>query len=67
MAETVTMDKVYKQLKLIERNMVTKQEMERMLESVEIMSNEDTMEQIKQSEEDIKSGRIKEIKSVSDI
>lgn len=33
--------------------MVTKEEMEQILETMEILSNPDTMEQIRQSEEDI--------------
>ncbi|MEK6862522.1 MAG: hypothetical protein AABY07_11275 [Nanoarchaeota archaeon] len=67
MVETVTLNKVYEELKLIEKKMLTKEEMERILETLEIISNENTMEQIRQSEEDIKNGRIKEVKSVSDI
>ncbi len=67
MAETVTMNKIYDELKQIEKKMVTKEEMESILETVEIMSNPDTMEQIRQSEEDIQAGRIKEVKSVRDI
>lgn len=67
MTETVTLDKVYKELKLIEEKMLTKEEMERILETIAVLSNENTMEQIRQSEEDIKFGRIKEIKSVREI
>nr|MBI4156571.1 hypothetical protein [Candidatus Woesearchaeota archaeon] len=67
MTETITINKIYEELKLIERNMVTKDEMERMLETIEIMSNENTMEQIRQSEKDIKAGRVKEVNSMDDI
>ena len=64
MPETITIGKVYDELKTIERKMVTKEEMKRIIDTIEILSNPDTMDQIRQSEEDIKSGRIKEVKSV---
>jgi len=67
MPETITIGKVYDELKIIERKMVTKDEMERIIDTIEILSNPDTMEQIRQSEDDIGSGRIKEVKSVCDI
>lgn len=67
MAETVTMNKIYDELKQIEKKMITKEEMEKILETAEIMSNPDTMEQIRQSEEDIRAGRAKEVKSIRDI
>ncbi len=67
MAEIVTMNKIYDELKQIEKKMVTKEEMEKILETAEIMANQDTMEQIRQSEKDIRAGRVKEVKSVSDI
>ena len=67
MAGTVTMNKIYDELKQIEKKIVTKEEMEKILETVEIISNQNTMEQIRQSEEDIQAGRIKKITSVRDI
>ncbi len=67
MTETVTINKIYDELKAIERKMVTKEEMEQILETMEILSNPDTMEQIRQSEEEIKSGKVKEVKSARDI
>lgn len=67
MTETITINKVYDELKVIERKMVTKEEMEQILETMEILSNPDTMAQIRQSEEDIKSGKVKEVKSARDI
>lgn len=67
MAEAVTIGKVYEEVKAIERNMVTKEDFDRILETIEILSNANTMEQIRASEEDIRHGRVKEIKSSSDI
>ncbi len=67
MVEAITINNIYDELKTIERKMVTKEEMERILETIEILSNQDTMKQIRQSEEDIQDGRIKEVKSARDI
>ena len=67
MPEAITIERVYDELKLIERNMVTKEEMERIVDTIEILSNPDTMEQIIRGEEDIKNGRVKAVKSVRDI
>ena len=67
MAETITINKVYDELKAIERKMITKEEMGRFLETLEILSHPNTLEQVRQSEEDIRAGRVKAIKSVRDM
>ncbi len=67
MAEAISMDKIYGELKAIEKKMVTKEELERILETVEIMANVDTIEQIRESEGDIAAGRAKVVKSARDI
>ncbi len=41
--------------------------MDSLIETVEILSDEEFMEQIKESERNIKEGKIKEIKSKKDI
>ena len=65
--KVINLADVYRKLKVIEQSMVTKRELESALETVMILSNEDTMEQIRESEKDIKAGRIKKISSVKDI
>ncbi len=67
MAELVTLNILYKELKLIEQKMATKEELNRMLETLEILSNPSTMEQLRESEKEISLGKFKEIKSVRDI
>ncbi len=67
MEEAITLEDLYKELKKIEKLMVTRKEINRFLETLAIMFSEDTMEQIRKSEEDIKLGRIKEVKSVNGI
>ena len=67
MPQQITITKLYKEIKEIRANMPTKQEIRSFLETIDIISNDQTMKQIKESEEDIKHGRVKEIRSASDI
>ena len=67
MAETITIKQVYGELKKIEKNMVTKRQMEALMETIQIMGNPDTMKQIAESMEAIKEGRVKEVNSVKDL
>ena len=47
--------------------MATKQELIETIETIAVASNEGTMNQIKESEQDISTGRVKEINSVDDL
>jgi len=67
MKQAINITNVYEELKKIERTMVTKEEMNGLLETLAIMSNKGTMEQIRKSEEDIASGKTKEINSAKDL
>jgi len=67
MEETMNISDVYKKLKEIERTMATKQEVSQAIETILVLSNEDTMNQIISSENDIKDGRFKEINSSEDL
>ena len=67
METIINLSDVYKKLKEIERNMATKQELAEAMETVCILSNEDTMNQIESSEKDIKRGKFKEISSIEDL
>ena len=42
-------------------------DMDSLIETVEILSDNDLMEQIKQSEKEVREGKVKEIKSKKDI
>jgi len=66
MSET-SIEQVYEELKKIERNMVTKKEIELLVDTVSIVNNKETMKQISHSIEDIKHGKVKKINSVRDI
>ncbi len=64
---TVTMEKIYEELKRIEDNMVTKRDLESLRDTIEILSNPDTMKQISESLDDIQKGKVKKISSVKDL
>lgn len=67
MAQAISLKQVYEKLKVIEEKMITEQKLSEYLETIEIISNSDTMDSIKKSREDISKGRIKKISSVKDI
>ena len=67
MAETVSVKDVYEELKKIKQKMATKEDVESLIETIEIISNPETMRQIADSMDDIKHGRVKEITSVQDM
>lgn len=67
MAEAISLEHVYEELKKIEKIMATKKDVDGLLETLEIMANPETMKQIRESEKDIKEGKVKEIRSVQDM
>lgn len=68
MHESVTLqDNVYEALKTVEEKTVTREDLEALVGSVEILSDPKTMEALRKSEEDIKAGRVKAITSVDDL
>ena len=67
MTEAVSMKQIYEELKKIEKKMATKEEVESLTETIEVLGNPETMRQIADSMADIKRGRVKEITSVRDM
>jgi antitoxin YefM len=67
MTESITIEDVYQELKAIERKMVTREDIEALIDSVEILRNPKTMEALHKSDLDIKEGRIKEVSSVEEL
>ena len=65
--KSVSLIDLYKELKIIEQSMVTKAEFNMAFETISILSNAETMHQIKGSEEDIKRGRVRNISSAEEI
>ncbi len=67
MHKSVTIQDVYEALKRVEEKMVTREDIEALVDSVEILSNPKTMEALRKSDLDIKAGRVKEVTSVDDL
>ena len=67
MSSGVTIDEVYQEIRKIRADMVRREDLEALVETVEILSSKETMQLIRQSDEDIRHGRVKEIKSVDDL
>ena len=67
MMESITIQDVYQELKRIEENMVTREDIEALVDSVEILKNPVTMGAINKSDQDIKAGGVKKITSVKDM
>jgi len=63
----VTIQDVYDALKRIEEKMVTREDVEALVDSIEILSNPKTMEALSKSDQDIKAGRVKEVRSVKEL
>lgn len=47
--------------------MVTREDLEALIDSVEILSNPKTMEALRKSDLDLKEGRVKEVSSVEEL
>ena len=67
MSSGVTIDEVYSEIKKIRAQMVRREDVEALVDTVEILSNPSTMQLIQKSEADITHGRVKEISSVDDL
>jgi antitoxin YefM len=67
MSSGVTIEEVYQEIKKIRADMVKREDLEALVDTVEILSNPATMETIKKSDRDIKQGRVKTITSIDDL
>ena len=67
MSSGVTIDQVYQEIKKIRADMVKKEDLEALVDTVEILSSPVTMQAIKKSDRDIQQGRVKTIASVDDL
>ncbi len=67
MTGSITIEDVYQELKAIEKKMVTREDLEALIDSVEILSSPKTMEALRKSDLDIKEGRVKEVSSVEEL
>jgi len=67
MSSGVTIDQVYQEIKKIRADMVKREDLEALVDTVEILSNPVTMQAIKRSDGDIVQGRVKTVSSVDDL
>jgi len=63
----ITIEEVYNKLIHIEEHMATKEDIELLIDTIEILSNHDTVEALNRSDADIRQGRVKQIKGVADL
>ena len=67
MTEAISLKDVYDELKRIEKNMVTKEEVGELLETVAILGNTETMQQLAGSKRDIQLKRTNKINSAANL
>jgi len=67
MTGSITIEDIYQELKTIERKMVTREDLNTLIDTVEILRNPKTMAALRKSDLDIKKGRIKEVSSVEEL
>jgi hypothetical protein len=67
MSSGITIDEVYSEIKKIRAEMVRREDVEALVDTIEILSDPATMQIIRKSEDDIARGRVKEISSVDDL
>jgi hypothetical protein len=67
MSSSITIEEVCKEVKKIRADMVRREDLEGLADTVETLSNPATMQFIRKSDEDIQRGRVKEISFVDDL
>jgi len=67
MEQQINPEMIYKKLLEMQKSMITRNEMKSFTETIQILSNPETMRQIQNSERDISNGNVWEINSVSDL
>jgi hypothetical protein len=67
MSPGVTIEDLYQEIKKIRETMVRREDLEALIDTVEILSNPETMEWIKKGDLDIRQERVREISSVDDL
>ena len=67
MTDVVNVKEVYKELRFIRENMVSRADFNSILETFEVLHNQDTVEQIAKSSKDLKERKTKRVRGVKDI
>jgi len=67
MSTDITLQEIYREIQQIRKDMVRREDLDGLVDTIELMSSPEKMECIRKSEEDIKRGHVKEISSVQDL
>ncbi|MBU7023157.1 MAG: hypothetical protein HXS40_03235 [Theionarchaea archaeon] len=67
MPDSATLQDVYETLKRIEEKMISREDVEALIDTVEILNNPETMKAIRRSDRDIQAGRVRAISSVKEM
>lgn len=67
MEQQISPEMIYKKLLEMQENMITRSEIKGFTESIQVLSNPETMKQIQDSEVDISNEDVWEITSTSDL
>jgi antitoxin YefM len=67
MSSGVMIDQVYQEIRKIREDMVKREDLEALVDTVQILSNPATMQAIRKSDQDIRQGRVKTSTSVDDL
>jgi len=67
MSPDITLQEIYREIKQIRKDMIRRDDLDGLVDTIELMSSPEKMELIRKSEEDIRMGRVKEIESVEDL
>ena len=67
MTPSVTIDEIYLEIKKMQDTMVRREDLDALFDTLEILSNPETMAMIQKSESDISAGRLREISSIDDL
>ncbi len=67
MEQTAVLELIKKEITEIKERMVTKEDFESIIETWEILHNEETMDQIRQSEKEIAEGKTKKFTNMRDL
>ncbi len=67
MSTDVTLQEIYREIKQIRKEMIRREDLDELVDTIELMSSPERMEMIRKSEEDIRMGRVKEVSTVEDL
>lgn len=67
MGDSITIKDVYRELKDMKEKIATREDIEALIDSVEILNKPKAMKAIRESDRDIKAGRVKEVTSTKEI